>query len=200
MKQLKLIIFFLFAFLSATSVVSQERDWETYFIKDIEVPNPVYKPVVGFGVGYLNFYGDVKNNLNSPLTGSLAGRINMHMYFDNKNQNLKLNFFIMSTFFGVTPMIVRQRNYTDPSKNYNFKTDFLIFGANVHYDFANFIKKSSFLRPFISIGLENISFDSKADLIGKYYDSNSNTWKSSYYNYWNIIKLIVKTKRKLLNL
>ncbi len=171
-------------FFSFTFILNgQERDWEKYLIEDVENINPVYKPVIGFGVGFLSFYGDVKNNISNPLMGSLAGKLNMHAYVDQK-KHFKFNLYVMSTFFGLTPLTVRQRDYLVPNNNYSFQTDFLIFGANIHYDFDHFIKKTSFVRPFISIGLENLTFSTKADMIGKYFDPTDNQWHPSKYYYW----------------
>jgi hypothetical protein len=179
-KILPVLLFFSFSF----ALHSQERDWEKYLIEDVENINPVYKPVLGFSVGFLNFYGDVKNNLTNPLTGSLAGKINMHAYVDPK-KHFKFNIYVMSTFFGLTPLTVRQRSYTIPNNNYNFQTDFLIFGANIHYDFDHFIKKTALIRPFISLGIENLMFSSKTDLTGRYYDPNDKKWHTSICYYWN---------------
>jgi hypothetical protein len=178
-KILPVLLFFSFSF----GLHSQERDWEKYLIEDVENINPVYKPVIGFGVGFLSFYGDVNNNIKNPLFGSLAGKVNMHAYVDPK-KHFKFNLYVMSTFFGLTPLTVRQRSYSTPNKNFNFQSDFLIFGVNIHYDFDHIIKKTSFVRPFISIGVENVMFSSKADMIGKYYDPNDNQWHQAKYNYW----------------
>jgi hypothetical protein len=182
-KNIKFLFISLLSFFSYLGY-GQEKNWESYLIEDVENINPVYKPVIGFGVGYMNFYGDVKNNMSNPLMGNLALKINMHAFIDQP-KHYKFNVYVMSTFFTIIPgMTVNQRSYLVPDKNYNFQTEFLIFGANAHYDFDHFIKKTSFVRPFISIGFENINFSSKADLIGKYYNPVDKTWHPSRYYYW----------------
>jgi len=184
MKRLFNISVLLFAllFLILFSNYSQERDWEKYLIEDVENINPVYKPVVGIAMGYLNFYGNVKNNISNPLNGSMALKINMHAFVDQA-KHYKFNVYVMTTYITQTPLTVNQRSFTIPSKNFNFQTDFLIFGANIHYDFDHFIKKNSFVRPFISIGVEDVSFNSKANLFGKYFDGAA--WHDNVrYYYW----------------
>ncbi len=185
MKRLFNIQFLLFILLfsPAYKLFGQERDWEKYLIEDVENINPVYKPVIGVGMGFLSFYGNVNNNISNPLFGNMALKVNMHAYVDQP-KHYKFNLYVMSTLFGQSPMTVRQRSYTTPDKNFSFQSDFLIFGANIHYDFDHFIKKTSFMRPFISIGLENVAFSSKADLIGKYYNPADGKWHASPYYYW----------------
>lgn len=154
---------------------AQELDWEKMLIEDVENINPVYMPVVGFGAGYINYMGDIKNNSSTPLIGSLAFKVNMHAFIDAQ-KHYKFNLYAMFTIPGDngTPMTVVQRNYVHPDKNFRFQTDLLTFGVNAHYDFDHFIKKSSLLKPFVSIGVEFLTFNSKADLMnGK-----------SNYNYW----------------
>jgi len=58
---------------------AQELDWEKMLIEDVENVNPVYMPVVGIGVGYLNYFGDLRNNATSPLMGNLAVRANISL-------------------------------------------------------------------------------------------------------------------------
>ena len=50
-----LILVFLFT-LSFISVYSQENEFDKALKEEVENINPVYKPVVGFGVGIMNFF------------------------------------------------------------------------------------------------------------------------------------------------
>lgn len=182
MKLFKRILLILtFLTVSFLTVRAQELDWEKMLTEDVENINPVYKPVIGIGTGYINFLGDVRNNVASPLTGSMAFRANMHAFLDLQ-KHYKFNFYLMLTIPGDkgTPMTVNQRSFLDPGKNFRFQSDLLIFGINGHYDFDHFIKKSSFMRPFVSVGAEFFTFSSKADLIGHI----SGTKIPSAYNYW----------------
>jgi hypothetical protein len=58
---------------------------------------------------------------------------------------------------------------TVPAENLNFLSDLTAFGINLHYDFKPFIKANSLITPFISVGVENLQFNSKTDL---YYREN----------------------------
>lgn len=178
-----ILCFTLFNFFNVLK--GQEIDWEKMLVEDIENVNLVYKPVVSFGAGYLNFIGDVKNNTSNPLTGSLAFKANMHAFLDAAH-HYKFNWYVILTIPGKngTPLTVNQRDYYNPSKNFRFQTDLLMFGLNAHYDFDHFIKKTAFIRPFVSLGAEFLTFSTKADLNGEYFDGR--VWvKNVPYNYWN---------------
>lgn len=167
------VLFFAYIFVP---LLSQELDWEKMLIEDVENINPVYMPVVGIGTGYINYFGDVRNNSNSPLMGNMAFRIGMHAFIDQQ-KHYKFNLYSFFTIPGDkgTKMTVIQRDYLNPEKNFRFSTDIFGFGVNAHYDFDHFIKKKNPLRPFISLGVEFLTFNSKADLM------NNN---QPFY-YWN---------------
>lgn len=135
-----------------------EEYYESLLKTEVENENVVYKPVVGFGYGYLNFYGEVKNKKQNPLMGSPAYKINVATYLDNRHY-IKANFFLLLGQLGGN-----MRSVTEPAKNLNFKTDLTTFGINLHYDFKPFIKVGSLITPFVSIGVENLQFNSKTDL------------------------------------
>ena len=158
-------------------------DWESKLNTIITVENRVYMPIVGVGVGYLNFFGDVKNNISNPLMGSLAFKANVHAYIDDARY-YKFNIYVMATIPGVTPLTVNQRDYSNPSKNYNFSSDMYMVGLNAHYDFEHFIKKTKPIHPYISLGGEFLSFNSKTDLYGFYYDKLGVKHDQVKYNYW----------------
>ena len=186
MRFIRSIFVFLGIFLIFNTLSkAQELDWEKMLIQDVENINPVYMPVVGIGAGYINFLGDVTNNTSNPLLGSLAFKANMHAFIDQP-KHYKFNLYVMLTIPGDngTPLIVNQRDYKNPGKNFRFQTDLLLFGINGHYDFDHFIKKTSFIRPFVSVGAEFLTFSSKADLIGKYYDKGTGSFVEAPYNYW----------------
>jgi len=147
---------------------AQELDWEKMLIEDVENVNPVYMPVVGIGVGYLNYFGDLRNNATSPLMGNLAFRANMHAFID-QHKHFKFNLYTLFTLPGSngSAMTVIQRDYQNPNRNFRIQTDLLSFGANAHYDFDHFIPKRSLFRPFISMGLEFTTFNTKANLINE---------------------------------
>ncbi len=60
-------------------------DYDSLLQRVDTVENPVYKPVVSFSYGVLNFRGDVRNSLITPVTGSHAGMVNVSTFIDKKN-------------------------------------------------------------------------------------------------------------------
>jgi len=165
MKLINKIISFSIVLTFVGNLSAQELDWEKMLIEDVENINPVYMPVVGVGVGYLNYHGDIRNNYLTPLVGNMAMKVNVHAFIDQP-KHFKFNLYTLFTIPGDngTKMTVIQRNYSDPTKNFRFQTDILAFGVNAHYDFDHFIKKKYLFRPFISAGVEFLTFSSKADL------------------------------------
>jgi hypothetical protein len=143
---------------------------EDLLYQKVENVNMVYKPVVGVGIGSFNFLGDVRNPNLSAFNGSMGYKVNLSTFVDNKNY-IKANFFFM-----LGQMSGNERSFTELDRNLNFKSDLLMFGVNLNYDFDHFIKKHRTVHPFISAGFEIITFDSKTDLIGA---------ENTPYNYWS---------------
>jgi hypothetical protein len=183
MKHICKIALLLIVSVYTISIQAQERDWEKMLTQTVEIANPVYMPVVGVGMGYLNFFGDLKNNGSNPLMGSLAIKANVHAFID-QGKHYKFNLYVMLTMPGATPLTVNQRNYSVPAQNFNFASDMYMIGLNGHYDFDHFIKKTAPIRPYISVGGELLSFSSKSDKFGYYYDSKGIKHDKVAYNYW----------------
>ena len=137
----------------------QEVDFDSLLQRIDTVENPVYKPVVSFSYGVLNFRGDVMNNLISPVIGNNAGMLNVATYF-GRNHNFVANFNFL-----VGKLTVNQYTQDDLSRNLNFTTDLYSIGVNVEYRFGHLISKTSFIRPYLSLGFENVNFSSKGDLL-----------------------------------
>ena len=149
----------------------QETDFDSLLQRVDTVRNPVYKPVLTFSYGVLNFHGDVKNSLNLPVTGNHAGQLNVSTFIDKKNHYFVANFnFLLGRITG------NEYSYENLSRNLNFETDLYSFGLNVEYRFGHLIPSTSMVRPYLFLGLENINFSAKGDLE----DSNDNP-----YHYWS---------------
>jgi len=171
------LLFFLL--LSAMSMKAQEDELERLLNEEVENINPVYKPVVGFGAGVLNYFGDIKNNYYSPTIGTLGYKINLSTFIDNKRV-LRGDFFFMGG-----KLNGNERSYTDPSKNFNFQTSIYNFGFDVNYDFDHFYrKKERRIHPFVSIGFSTLLFNSRMDSTGRIYDTDGNSAEAPY-NYWS---------------
>jgi hypothetical protein len=165
--------------LSAISLKAQEDELERLLNEEVENINPVYKPVVGFGIGVLNYFGDIKNNYYSPTLGTLGYKINLSTFIDNRRV-LRADFFFMGG-----KMNGNERSYSDPSKNFNFQTSIYNFGIDVNYDFDHFYrKKERRIHPFVSLGFSTLLFNSKMDSTGRIYDTDG-SYTEVPYNYWS---------------
>jgi hypothetical protein len=178
---IKKLLLVLVSFLGFTSLVSgQDEDslMNAMLTQKIVVENPVYKPVVGFGLGIMNFHGEIHDNTRNPMIGPLGYKLNIATYLGKKHM-FKTNFFIL-----LGSLTGNERSPSaDTTRNWNFKSDIFCIGLNVHYDFGHLIRftERNFIHPFISIGIENLQFNSKTDLI----KVNSLTKENIKYNYWN---------------
>ena len=171
----KLIFAFAGIVLGLLPAYSQDDEDEItkLLTREVEVENPVYMPVVGAGVGYFNFYGDVNDAYRGYTVGTPGYRVNVATFLGKRHYLRGNLMFMMGDLFGT------QRSVADTSRNLNFRSSIYSFGANVHYSFKPWIK-GKFFEPFISVGVETVQFDTKAD----YY----NTWNVNNplrYNYWS---------------
>jgi len=143
--------------------------YEDLLFEEVEVENPVYMPVLGIGIGYINYYGELKPDFKNMIQGQPTYRINLFQYIDKKH-SWKLN---ANATFGT--MSGYERSYTDPAKNVNFETSMFAIGFNVEYAFGNIFQGEKKIRPFISLGAEYIDLgNSKTDLLDE--DGNPYTY------------------------
>lgn len=141
-------------------ISAQDNPWEDYLIDVVEVEDPTYKPVIGFGTGMMNFYGDVRNSVQNPLAGSFSFMGNVSFFVDKKHY-IKSNLF----FYYCNKLTGNERSYSDLVRNFNFQTTITNFGLNLQYSFGNFYKTYKMFTPYVAIGVENLQFNSKADFI-----------------------------------
>ena len=166
-------------FCCALNVNAQEDELDKLLNEEVENINPVYKPVVGFGAGVLNYFGDVKNNYYSPTLGTLGYKVNISTYVDNKRV-LRADFFFMGGKFSGN-----ERSYNNPEHNFNFQTSIYNFGVDINYDFDHFYKRERRIHPFVSLGISTMLFNSKTDSTGRFYDSDLGTYvDDAKYHYW----------------
>ncbi|MDR1866241.1 MAG: hypothetical protein LBR08_11805 [Bacteroidales bacterium] len=179
------ILTFAFATIITATVYAQEEggeDDETavdMLIREVEVENPVYMPVVGLGAGYFNFHGDIKDAYRSFTVGKPAMRVNVTTYIGKKHQLRGNLVFMTGDIFGTQRTVPQELISGDvwnpaASQNLNFKSTIFSFGFNFHYSFKPLLK-GKYLEPFVSLGIETMSFNSKAD----YLDNAGNP-----YHYW----------------
>ena len=170
----KLKILCLLAVLFTPFSLFAQGDIEDLLYTEVDNLNPVYKPVMGFGVGTFSFLGDIsdRNNL-SPLNGMLGYKVNVATFIDNK-QYFRANFYFMGG-----SLSGEKRSYSDSLGNFNFKSDIFIFGVNINYDFDNLYRKYRRVHPFISVGFETLTFSSKIDSFTNIEGARVR------YNYWS---------------
>jgi len=165
------IILLITGFLCISLIVNAQEDpYEELLKERIIIEDPIYKPVIGFGTGVLNFHGDVRNNHFNPLIGDNAFKANLSAFVD-PGRYFKVNFFLIyGSLSGNT------RSLNDLAYNLNFKTDIVNIGLNAEYTFNHFFKRKGWIKPFLSVGIENLQFTPKGDLF--------NT-EGDFYHYWS---------------
>lgn len=161
LNRFKYFLFLLASFVSILVVAQTPNPGDITDImkKDVENINPVYKPVIGFGVGAFNYYGDVQTPSQTLFNGDLGYKVNVATYLDN-NHYIRGNFYVIAG----GNLSGNERSYIDTTRNLNFKSSILVFGFNMDYDFSKYISPQRRLRPFVSIGAEIMTFSTKTDL------------------------------------
>jgi hypothetical protein len=150
---------------------TQEPDEYDELLQRVDtIENPVYKPVVSIGYGAMNFFGDVRNSSRLPVVGNPAMKMNLTTFIDNQ-QHFAVNFyFLTGTLTG------DQRSVRDPSQNLNFSSAIYAIGLSARYEFGHLISSEMKFRPYLSLGVEQLNFNTKGDLFGAGGDR---------YRYWS---------------
>lgn len=151
-------------------VQAQDIDYDSLLRRIDTVQNPVYKPVISFSYGVLNYLGDVQNSMQSTSIGNPGYAINLSTYLDRQN-NYVANFSFLRGHLGGNSY-----DHIDLSRNLNFRSTLTSVGANLEYRFGHLIGKDALVRPYISLGAGILNFNSKGDLV----DANGQT-----YFYWS---------------
>jgi hypothetical protein len=176
----RILALLLLANFAGGNLFAQEDELERLLNEEVENINPVYKPVVGFGAGVLNYFGDIRNNYYSPTIGTLGYKVNLSTYIDNR-RFLKAEFYFMGG-----KLNGNERSTTDLMKNFNFQTSIYSFGIDVNYDFDHFYKKKDRrIHPFISLGFGTMLFNSRTDSTASVFDTDLGYEVEKKYNYWD---------------
>ncbi|MCK5067271.1 MAG: hypothetical protein KAR16_07530 [Bacteroidales bacterium] len=136
----------------------QEIDYDSLLQRIDTVENPVYKPVVSFSYGVLNFRGDVHNSYLTPAIGNNAFQVNVATFVDRKHYFTANFYFLSGTLSG------NSYSHSDIVRNLNFQTSIAVYGANLEYRFGHFLEKEALVRPYVSLGLGNLNYSAKGDL------------------------------------
>lgn len=154
--KLKLILIF-FTTLSFFSIISQESNRDLLS--------------VGAGVGVAGYNGDLIGNSNESILS------NTKTYY-NFGLERRFGKIIGIELAGLLGKLSYNENSLDTMTYRNFESDIKQFGVNFIFNFDNdlIMKKQSPFSPYISAGVQYLSFDSSSDLLDK--DGNQ-------YHYWN---------------
>ncbi len=170
-KQKHLIVPGLLLMLSfSLAVYGQEIDYDSLLQRIDTIENPVYKPVVSLSLGALNFHGEIRNTILTPVTGNPAAKLNVATFLDHRH------YFVLNFGFLMGQLNGNQRNTSDLSQNLNFQTNLYSIGTNVEYRFGHFVPDDKLIRPYVFVGVESLNFSSKGDLK----DANGRL-----YHYWS---------------
>jgi len=150
--------FLLFLIMVPFMVRGQQIDYDSLLQRIDTVENPVYKPLISFSYGVLNFYGDVRNSIATPVIGNSGLAVSLSTYVDRKNNFLANFSFLMGNLSG------NAYNHSDLDRNLNFKTSLTSISANVDYRLGHFIDKDALVRPYFSVGAGILNFNAKGDL------------------------------------
>jgi len=150
---------------------AQEIDFDSLLIREVEVENPTYMPVIGVAYGTMHFFGDIQNSFPTPLSDRSGFKVNVSSPPFDRQKTFVVNFSLL--FAEVTG---NERSYLDLERNLNFHSTINAFGVGVEYNFGHLFKKETpVLRPFVSIGFEPFLFSAKGDL-----------WRGNVaYHYWS---------------
>ena len=183
---------------STLSVYSQSEEYfERLLQREQAVENPQYMPIIGGGIGFFNYYGNINNSFKT--TASQPGyRLNVSMFLSQQKERqfLRANvFFLTGNLTGsqrYVPTISDLDNF-DAIKyeNLSFRSNITSFGANLQYNFNPQVKKR-ILEPFVSLGGSFLQFNTKTDFSsvnGAYYywtdgtirdlPQNSDDWRKA---------------------
>lgn len=180
--------------LSSFVLVAQDFDDEEYYeqllSKEVEVENPVYKPVLSLGTGVIHNFSDIRYPSSNPLQGNLGYKLNVSTFVGSENY-YRLNFFLM---YGVVQGHDFNISRTMQSKpeflkldaglnhiyhNSSFRTEFFELGVSIEYGFGHIFGRSKRFQPFVSVGVSPFPYTPKGNIFNGSIDDNQ------YYYFWD---------------
>jgi hypothetical protein len=162
--QIKTFIITLFIALIATNQLYSQIDEEseTLLLAEDddtkgELFNLAFKPIFGIGQGIFSFWGDVKNNYNTPLTGQWGTAVSISRVF---GKSFELDLYAI---FGKASGEKRSLEDTTWEANKNFQTSLFMGGVSVSYNFVGLFKRKRPILPFVALGVGFVQFQPRGD-------------------------------------
>ena len=137
-------------------LAGQETPNDSVTVEEEITESFLYKPVIGFGTGVFNYFGEVTDNFQAAISGPISPKISVSSYLD-RARRINLEFFYLSG--------VITGNQSKPGEILNWKSDITNFGINLHLSLRDFMVNKRALSPYIGIGIESVRFNSKGDLL-----------------------------------
>ncbi|HPW67321.1 MAG TPA: EF-hand domain-containing protein [Salinivirgaceae bacterium] len=159
-----ILLFFIFTSTQQSFAQQIDEDYEAVLLSEdddasTDLFSSAFKPIFGLGQGILTFYGDIRNNYESPLNGKWGTSVSISRslgrYFDVD----------LYALFGKTSG--ERRSLEDISLNKNFETEIFIGGVSGTYNFNHIFKRKRPIHPFISLGIETMQFKPRGDMEDK---------------------------------
>lgn len=151
------------------------QDVEDFYARmleqEVEVLNPVKRPVIALGGGIINFLGDIRYDSDTYTMGSWAAKVNVSTLLGRSKQ-VKMNVFVMYGMLEghdrALSFIMNNNNLPVVSDktwyvNSAFQTEFYEIGFSAEYNFWHLIGTRKTVRPYISLGAGLFLFTPKAN-------------------------------------
>lgn len=138
------------------------------------------------GIGLMNYFGDIRDN-----PGTTVHRVGSHPGY-NFGIGANVTNYLEVNVNALLAKMTWNQNMRDHVTPLNFEADVFTVGANLVYNFKNFIQRPTGITPFISIGASYSDYDVYSDLQTTITDENGNNVTYAYH-YWTDDNLIHST-------
>lgn len=113
-----------------------------------------YKPIIGIGSGFYNYFGEINHNpFSSPNVSSYGAGVYV-------GRNVSPSFAVDFNF------TLGRLTATEKTSTLfrNFQSDIATGSVSLTYNFAGVLPPNKILNPFVSAGVGYLHFDTKADM------------------------------------
>ena len=132
-----ILLFFIAIGIQQSFAQEIDKDYEAVLLMEEDASTDLFssafKPIFGLGQGILTFYGDIRNNYESPLNGKWGTSVSI-------SRSLGRFFDVdLYALFGKTSG--ERRSLEDLSLNKNFETEIFIGGVSASYNFNHIFRR-----------------------------------------------------------